>query len=677
MFPIVNNNKFTKVVINTILFILFNLIHDFFLLIIYIVRRDIGYFKQVHVFFFSVSLYFFLFMSIDTTYRSRITELLCKSYDITRSLPEPLIEPEDNSQKGSSSTETSDKNNIQSSHKIEDWEKFKIKYYNTIIDLSKTTNQLLELSFPIYILHHARNGAQVTKIIKDLNISPSDVFTLIKQSRIILGLLDRYMVTTHYLMPSWRILNTQNHANTKTPMEICLFYEICKMRVITNFFDILTNYVPGMNSREKELNASINILHNLKILPPNINKWNCVYPYKHKPSNEMIIQFYSQSQLENSFKHLFLKLNLISAGNEVLIYIDEILARMASLAICAYPAKIMDIESFRSTVPKTILNNIEDKVIFNTDIIEDMLGYNMKNNLLDDCFSRFEKDCSNLFIFNQNYVVRLILRYIEILRKTIFRTIIFKPERILKPPDNVKMLSKWIQSCLNNKFEKVNQLLRAEIFEKYSNLLLPPSDPEWAAYYHSVQYISENSVWSILYPELKEFINETANKNIKTIYYEPNNNEITIVEYIVLKLFHMIFASNFNFWDFFVLDQQKLIKTYVNIIEERKMPILIQSFNRFNLLIRQIDGTQLMLEYPSIFDTLAGFIIKMIEDFGDANITFCITETINKLRKNERVDDENSSKNQKTINTQSNEFSSVKTRMDTEDDDAGKNRSFF
>ena len=103
-----------------------------------------------------------------------------------------------------------------------------------------------------------------------------------------------------------------------------------------------------------------------------------------------------------------------------------------------------------------------------------------------------------------------------------------------------------------------------------------------------------------------------------------------------------IFAGEFDFYSMFVKTQSNIVLE-LEAIKNRKMPVLLQSFNRYSLYYEEK-----IQEYPTIFDALGTLLCIMIKDFSKEMITFAISRVLEKQEKEmEFTSKESKKKNQK------------------------------
>jgi hypothetical protein len=166
---------------------------------------------------------------------------------------------------------------------------------------------------------------------------------------------------------------------------------------------------------------------------------------------------------------------------------------------------------------------------------------------------------------------------------------------------------------------------------------------------------------------------ETAAKNIKQLFSKPGQGEMIIFEYIILNLVGKIFADKFNFDDQFVCYQDAAVTRIHDIKENRKMPILVQTFNRFAVFYNNI-----LSEYPALFDCISVLFSTLIYDFPNEAVTQGSIVVINQQKRElERaaaaaisVATRAAGEKQKTSKGGLSDFSTMDTRnLDTTDDD--------
>jgi hypothetical protein len=403
----------------------------------------------------------------------------------------------------------------------------------------------------------------------------------------------------------------------------------------------------------------------LELVPTNLSKWKFQHGVERQSKSELMVPFYSLSQLETSFRFLFLKISHVGYHSDVGNYIEDLLNRASWLLIGPQPKEIMDLPDFSAPLSESASSRLEHNFILDYAITFDL--EDEPQHLLD----QIKDTSSSLMICNRNFIYRYILRYYEILGKCAYRSFIFPSKRILTLDGPLSETSSWIQEWLNWKFNKVYTLMRTEVFNTFSSILIPPSDKDWVMFRHPLQYISESSVWSILYPNLKTFMTANANKDVKKLYYNPSNTDGTIMEYIVLRLMTMNFAAKFDFMKFVVSQQDFISK--IEILKNREMPTIVQSFNRYCLLFKDPSSTNpvsTLYEYKSIFDVLATWLTIMLRQFKSQAVTYAIVGILNQAKKemecakSKTQNSENSNKANK-----SGEFTTLQTRKDENDDD--------
>ena len=548
---------------------------------------------------------------------------------------------------------------------LENWEKYKTEYYESLVSISSKTNVLISHLYPFY--EKLYQGCLERSEIVSYGFTESSLSLMAKQITCIRILMDEYFFLAHYHMPSWRIYSSTNAPKTKTPMEVPFFYEICRVRAIGDILTKLTRLlVQQVDGRPKNV-SSLSTLNSFEILPPNVDKWSYVSGMSRKEPGELLVPYYSQAQLETSFKHFFLRANLISYHSDIGAYLDELWARMSWFVMAPGKGDVFDSVEFRVKMNEDqMANQVEDSFILNTEG-----GTNMKERLF--------QDKAVLYICNKPFIYRHILRYWEMLAKLSYRTFIFSTKRVYDNSNGIKILSKWLQERLNKKFEKVANQMRPQVFTEYSNLLIPPSDGEWCRQNAGLQYINENSIWMILYPNLKSFAAALAAKDVKTIYYKPTSAEGSIMEFIVLRLFGMVMGDDLPFAKYYVYDQSKLLEHLDQLKDVIHMPTIVQSFNRYGVLYRGKDKTQrpILYEYKSIFDTLAAWMLIMLSDFTQEAATFVLVKVI-QMQRTDLLTLTHIGEKTQTVKTH--EFSTMQTKNDN-DTDVGtvedRNSAFF
>ena len=531
--------------------------------------------------------------------------------------------------------------------------------------MSESTNIVLSIIFPIYTKWYKEGNDTFRALSVQSDLDEEMVTLLYQQSKCILIIMEEYFYLTHYYMPSWRILSSSN--KTRTPMEILFLFELARIRAIN---DIFTKFKSSFDRSDKTTveHTTLSILLSLELIPPNVSKWKFQNGKERKSKSELMVPFYSISQLETSFRFLFLKINHVSFHSDVGNYIDSLLNRVSWLLISPQPKDIMDHPDFVTPLSDNVLFNLESNFILDYSITFDQSDE--PQHLLD----HIKNAKSSLMICNRNFIYRYILRYYEILNKCAYRSFIFPAKRLLTMDYHLTEMSNWLQNWLNWKFDKVQTLMRTEIFNTFSSMLIPPSDKEWVMFRHPLQYISESSVWTILYPNLKTFMVANANKDIKKIYYEPSNTDGSIMEYIVLRLITMNFAIKFDFMKFVVLQSHLIPK--IDTLKHREMPTIVQSFNRYCLLYKDpssSNSSHVLYEYKSIFDVLAAWIIIMIKNFKSQAVTLAIVSILHQAKK----EMDKSDKGQSTTHQKAGEFTTLQTRKDDNDDDNEDGKSTF
>lgn len=560
---------------------------------------------------------------------------------------------------------------------IEEWEDYKLRFFQTLVTISNYTNPILRIAFDIYtnwLNHGSKAFGELLAVHDDLN--EETIETIHKQCRCILICMEEYFLLAHFYMPSWRILTATS--KTKIPMEIPFFYELCRIRAITDIFTKFRKYFQKTVEVTSETNTFM-LLNALELLPPNLSKW--IYPFGvvGKSKTELMVPYYSLSQLESSFRILFLKVNHVGYHSDIGNYVEELLYRASWLAIGPQTKEVMNVDDLTAPLGEEIISELDDNFLWS--------GDEESNSAI---IAKLTENSGALFISNRNFTYRLILRYYAILSKTAYRSFIFVTKRYRgienqNIGENGPLFSKlpkmsaWVQEWLNWKFGKVHLQMRTEVFNYYSSILIPPSDKEWVIFRYPLQYISDNSVWTIMYDNLKEFMTKTANKDIKKLFQTPTNTEGTVVEYIILRLMTMNFASSkfdsvkFDFMKFFVVSQDALVEK-IQYLKERKMPTLVQSFNRYCLLHQESDKP-VMYEFQSIYDTLAAWLLIMISKFPKEAVTFTIINIIQQAR--QELARDHHSKNKGTEKVKTNQFSTVQTRTEDRDEENEDGKSTF
>jgi hypothetical protein len=454
------------------------------------------------------------------------------------------------------------------------------------------------------------------------------------------------------------------------------FYELCRIRAIT---DVIFRFKLHFDKKKAGTTAfdnyqTMTILRSSELIPPNLGKWQFPFGVKAENKNDFMVTYYSLSQLEMSFNALFLKINHVGYHSDIGRYLEELWYRMAWLMVCPHPKETLDSADYRSPLTNRAKADLNANFLASPVEVE---------SLFDEECKTIQKDMleADLYICNRYFIYRCILRYCSLLTKTAYRSFIFTTVRILEPDAQLKEMSTWIQQWVNTKFDKVHTQVKKEVYDKFSAFLIPPSDREWVRYRYAQRYVSDSSVWDVLYPNLKAFMIATAARDIKKIYYrndeQKENTDGTILECIVVRLMSMNLASfNIDFDKYFVANEKDLVNRIEQLRSKREMPILVQSFNRYCLLFRNPDvpgSPATLYEYKSIFDTIAALINTMIKYFGEGDkrslVTLAIVRAINDSKKAFQQGAEKNRRKKKEDTDMSTAVSSTLQTRKTDDDD--------
>jgi hypothetical protein len=217
--------------------------------------------------------------------------------------------------------------------------------------------------------------------------------------------------------------------------------------------------------------------------------------------NRLYVPFYTQSQLEDSFMFLFLKLNLISFHTHIWLYIEYLLYRLAWLCIGPHSGQVLDLEIGRCSLTlHTTESPREVHFLYSTQSVytSDYSDFNLN----------LEKQT---LMCNRDYIYRSILRYHELLIRLYLRPPVVKVVRVKVPlTPSISDFSSWWLKCLTNKFNKTFALMQTEVSQKYAEFLIPPSDREWMKYRHHLQMVGDVSIWTVLYPDIKVWRGDDA-----------------------------------------------------------------------------------------------------------------------------------------------------------------------
>jgi hypothetical protein len=519
----------------------------------------------------------------------------------------------------------------------EEWQIYIEKFYQDIRNFSLSTNNLISIIHPIHG-NWLLMGDKIFDMLMDQD--PDDDFlnivtTICSLLSLILGFMNEYLMTSHHIMPSWCILSGKSITNI--PMEIAMFYEICRVRMINNVF---VNFLRHINSKmtvKSSGMADIPILIAFNVLPPMFSRWRKPGTNNNYSKVEMQVCHYSMKQVDESLEYLFHQINHLGYHSTLMLYIDELFNRVSWLVNSPYNEVILNMPEGRSRFDAALANDVSN-FVETIEIKESGEVFSNNIDIANSIKSINEKE--GLYMCNSNFIYRSILRYNVILRKSMIRNQIFKVTRILDTSSEHKDLSSWLRKWVDLKFEEVFVTMKQEVSNVYAKLLIPPSDDSWTNYRFPQQYISENSVWTLLYPSLKSHMSTIAGTDIRKIYYTPEPHNGTIYEHIVLRIVSMVFSSNkMDFLEGFTVSEENILRDLYKLKKERKMPILVQSFNRYCVLFRK-NGEEHLYEHENIFDAISFLITIMIYDFNSNNITFTMIGIMKKGKSDVLKNDE-------------------------------------
>lgn len=457
--------------------------------------------------------------------------------------------------------------------------------------------------------------------------------TLLISSVSIRSNLEKYFMLSFLNIPGWKILpnifdSVENQANLDLPdsddtepPQIDFFMEMCKVRCLTHIIDITHDYVLIQEqnpSNQISGAAMIKSLVALNLLPGNFR-----YLRLHnidKPLQEFLtkktfrhaVMMYTQTQVDLSFKHAFLNLNLISYQENTENYLQFLLDRNCWFFIGPMPRNVLDMEHLSTSI--ILSENKQELQFFETEDYNDYFSF--VANVLPEC------DYKNYKTPNNDFIYKTILRYMAIIKKLCVKYYLDCKEivRVEHLDADVSKLSKLLSEAINEKFGNIYQKIKSKIHKKHQDLLYPPSDKEWVKYKHKLEYINESSIIEILYSELKNIIIATVNKDIKQIFFHPSPTEASLFEYMVLEIVNLLIGQKFEFQTELICFENELFSKIIFLQKERRMPMLLQSFNR---MVFYKKGC--IKEFKNIFDCLAFLIQDLIINFPSEKLTlFCI-----------------------------------------------------
>jgi hypothetical protein len=557
-----------------------------------------------------------------------------------------------------------------------------------------------------------------------LNEAIARILVLIKN---IITNVESYFILSFTNIPGWKILSSIIDSNVEQkgkqdvtssaikedpdniPHQVLFFMEICKIRSLYHCVEIIQIYMSLFVEKNHRVQATPKMMTGIEVtkflgaqnlLPGSFRYMRFVH--NNKLMNECLstyplefcLMFYSQEQVETSLTSLFLELNLIPYSGVLEMYLQNLLNRACWFFICPQDPLDLNISRFSTEIQQLSsqrsqnqqytqshfywpdqtndgdTNNNEIDTSINISYIEEILyqpddvlhqhNVGEENNSSQHNQKHFRTP-------NIDYTYRLILRYIVVLQKLFARNSL-KPSSILRHKTlskDIKKMSTLIQSVVNNKFKNIHQKIKGDTHKKHQQLLYPPSDKEWVRYKHKLEYINESSIIEILYPELRNTISSMVNKDITKIFFHPQVTEASLFEYMVLQVVKLLIGQIFDFDSSLICLDSQLPKRYLEISSQRKMPILVQSFNRFSIYYKKE-----LHEFVSIFDCLASLFNFLTTDFPSEKLTFYCTHFIKELEKTQSLLDRQQQKasSSSTSSTIINPLSSAanKTGFDTD-----------
>jgi hypothetical protein len=323
------------------------------------------------------------------------------------------------------------------------------------------------------------------------------------------------------------------------------------------------------------------------------------------------VELYDQHQLEVSFKYLFYEINCIPYHPDIEIYINALLNRMSWFL--TFPSTEIDLneKEFGAEIPEQLSSGL---INFET----------LRNRRQPPPLP--PKICPNL-----DYLYRNILRY-ECLLKKIFpfknwkyRTMDSDEMEALPrfpPPEE---LVQWFMDGIKMKFLQTDKMMQENLQRAHFEILLPPGDREWLHFRHPLQMVNDTSLLTVLHPEAKPVVTERASTKALAIFNSPNHNNASIYEYLVVTTLEMIWAAYFKFSDCFVLPE-RLILSQLQSMTERKMPCLVQCFNRYLVLYKN----QLFSDI-NIYAAIARLFNYLLNDFSTHSVVIYMIEGMKKI----------------------------------------------
>jgi hypothetical protein len=330
------------------------------------------------------------------------------------------------------------------------------------------------------------------------------------------------------------------------------------------------------------------------------------------------VELYDQHQLEISFKYLFYEINCIPYHPDVEIYINALLNRMAWFLTFPSPETVLNEKEFGAEIPEQLslgLINFE----------------NLRNN--DDDHDATKRNAAPKICPNLDYLYRNILRY-DCLLKKIFPFKNWKYQTThcddteelprFPPPEE---LVEWFTDAVKIKFLQTDKMMQENLQRAHFEILLPPGDREWLHFRHPLQMVNDTSLLTVLHPEAKAVVTERASTKALVIFNSPNYNNASIYEYLVVTTLEMIWAAYFKFSDCFVLPERLIISQLQNMTE-RKMPCLVQCFNRYLVLYKN----QLFSDV-NIYAAIARLFNYLLNDFSTHSVVTYMIEGMKKIIK--------------------------------------------
>jgi len=575
----------------------------------------------------------------------------------------------------------------------EGWENYYTKFHESMERMHDTTSEILTHTLPF---HYQRkeailatwsgderrtstllSGKDFTVMVHGEHTPLGETLAIFtKLAKTLLTNMERYFLLSHTNVPNWKIIssiidscepslvrtskNNPIDDSDDTPLEVSFFMELCKVRTIWACMKLLEENFsnPLITGGDK----AAKVLASQNVLPGNfryikLNNGRPLVEILSKTSLDYCILFMPQNQVEASFSSIFLQLNLIPYSTVIENYLQSLLNRMVWFFTCPQEGSDLNLPGYFTEIDLSSGSGaLNDMFYWLKNVDRSVNVENVEQYVLsmDEALSLLNISTSAEKVTvrtpNVDYTYRSILRYIVILRKLFARNYMKFTEvnRHTSIPTDVKTVSILLQTVINNKFKVVNQRIKGNAHKKHQELLYPPSDKEWVKYKHRLEYINDASIIDILYPELKNQLSSLVSKDIVKIFLHPQVTEAALFESMVLQILKLLMGDKFHFETHFVCTEKNLpnlfVEVYVENREKVRLPLMVQSFNRFSLYYENS-----LHEYVSIFDCIAHLFTILVTDFSDHVQTHFCAYFIEDLKKANRLMEKQKAQDEGTV----------------------------